>query len=744
MTDYCGNLWMTSTRKGIAKIVPSIFVDVLDRAGVDNRVVNAVCCYGDRVFCGTDTGLVVLDSKGAVDRFPVIRTVMGDGTDIGVDDLIGLMEGVRIRSIVRDKDDRVWFSTWDLMGLACYDHGIVTLFTTEDGLPSMQVRTTCVTSDDRVIVAGPKGVSVIRDNEVVRVYDKSDNIDNTAILCVEEGFNGEILAGSDGGGIYCIKDDNVQHLGKENGLSSQVVMKIKRDDENNVYWIITGSSVAYMTPDLKITTVVNFPYANVLDLYRNSKGDMWVLAGNGIYVASVKELLANEEIHTVFYGIDSGLPGIATANSTSDTDSRGNLYIACKGTISKVNIENNNYVSPPLKLAVSYIEADGVNVYPDPSDGVFHIKAGAKRLVIHAHVFSYSLIDPTVSYRLDGFDAEPVTVSLRDFGELIYTNLRGGTYTFEVDASGSDGMYINSLSVVIEKDKAFYEHAWFYLIIIAVFLAIVGVAVHIYISRRIAKIVLKQKEEAEKERISNELNMAHDIQSSMMPHEFPPFPDHDEFDIYASMDPAREVGGDFYDYYMIDDDHLCITIADVSGKGIPASLFMMIAKTILKNNAMHGQSAEEILIQANDALCAENNVDMFVTVWLGILEISTGKVTAVNGGHEYPAVMRDGRFELLHDKHGFVVGGMEGIRYRSYEFYLKPGDKLFVYTDGVPEASDADKNMFGVERMIDALNKDASATPQEILHNVRAAVDEFVKDAEQFDDLTMLCLEIKM
>ena len=249
---------------------------------------------------------------------------------------------------------------------------------------------------------------------------------------------------------------------------------------------------------------------------------------------------------------------------------------------------------------------------------------------------------------------------------------------------------------------------------------------------------------AEKERIGAELSLATDIQASMLPHIFPAFPMRSEFDIFASMDPAKEVGGDFYDYFLIDDDHLCMVIADVSGKGVPAALFMMASKIILQSVAMMGFSPAEILRRTNEAICSNNEAEMFVTVWLGILELSTGKLIAANAGHEFPAIKQPGEpFALFKDRHGFVIGGMEGARYKEYELRLKPGSKLFVYTDGVAEATSTEKELYGTERMIDALNAAPDAAPQEILKNVRASVDGFVKEAEQFDDLTMLCLEYK-
>ncbi|MBR3290409.1 MAG: serine/threonine-protein phosphatase [Clostridia bacterium] len=241
-----------------------------------------------------------------------------------------------------------------------------------------------------------------------------------------------------------------------------------------------------------------------------------------------------------------------------------------------------------------------------------------------------------------------------------------------------------------------------------------------------------------------ELNMATQIQESMLPSIFPAFPDRSEFDVYASMTPAREVGGDFYDFFLIDDDHLCMVMADVSGKGVPAALFMMASKIILANHAMSGKSPAQILTDTNNAICANNRMELFVTVWLGILELSTGKLTAANAGHEYPAIRQaNGAFELLHDKHGFVIGGMEGVPYKEYELTLTPGSKVFLYTDGVPEATDAQGDMFGTDRMLNALNEAVDGTPEAVLTQVRRGVDAFVKKAEQFDDLTMLCLEYK-
>ena len=246
---------------------------------------------------------------------------------------------------------------------------------------------------------------------------------------------------------------------------------------------------------------------------------------------------------------------------------------------------------------------------------------------------------------------------------------------------------------------------------------------------------------AEKERIGAELNVATQIQADMLPRIFPPFPERTDFDIYATMDPAKEVGGDFYDFFLIDDDHLGMVMADVSGKGVPAALFMVIAKTLIKNHALRGESPAEILYNVNNQLCDGNEAEMFVTVWLAILELSTGRGVAANAGHEHPVICRKGgSYELVVYRHSPAVAAMEGIRFREHAFELNPGDRLYVYTDGVPEATDAGDRLFGSERMLAALNRDPNADPEALLRGVRREIDAFVGDAPQFDDITMLGL----
>lgn len=246
---------------------------------------------------------------------------------------------------------------------------------------------------------------------------------------------------------------------------------------------------------------------------------------------------------------------------------------------------------------------------------------------------------------------------------------------------------------------------------------------------------------AEQERLNTELELASNIQMDMLPCIFPPFPDRKEFDVYASMNPAKEVGGDFYDFFLVDSDHLGLVIADVSGKGVPAALFMMMVKIMLQNCVLAGLGPKQAMEQVNQLIIENNRESMFVTVWLGILDIPSGKLTAVNAGHEYPILKKPGQFyEVLKDRHSIAAGMMEGVLYREYELQMEPGSCLFVYSDGLPETNNAEGEMFGLNRALFALNENPDAAPEDTLKAVQRAVDAFSGQTPQFDDLTMMCL----
>lgn len=345
------------------KIVPNQFEDLFEEYYMEDEVVYSTCLYDGRLFIGTkDHGLAVLQAGGLIDELPLESAVTASGERAPDFDLLQTLDGVKIRSIIRDSQNRLWISTFGETALMRYDGRTLTRFGTADGLPSNRVRTVYERQDGSFLVACTGGVAIIDGDRVVRVYGESDGISNTEVLTVSARENGDIFLGTDGGGIYVIRGETLEHFDTESGLFSDVVMRLKKDNSRDLFWIVTSNSLAYMTGDGRITTIQKFPYSNNFDLYENSRGEMWILSSNGIYVAPVEELLANGEIDPMYYGRDNGLPCITAANSYSELTADGDLYIAGTTGVTKVNIEEPFRYAAALKLSVPYVEIDGARL----------------------------------------------------------------------------------------------------------------------------------------------------------------------------------------------------------------------------------------------------------------------------------------------------------------------------------------------------------------------------------------------
>ena len=321
----------------------------------------------------------------------------------------------------------------------------------------------------------------------------------------------------------------------------------------------------------------------------------------------------------------------------------------------------------------------------------------------------------------------------KHFREMI-DSLEGKMATFVAAPAVSHvGFYV--INLFSNANGIFPGHFWFFPLYLTV--CIIFVIEFVLIFHSILSASREMKSAAE-------LNVATNIQKSMLPCIFPAFPDRKEIDIYATMDPAKEVGGDFYDFFMVDDKHLAIVIADVSGKGVPAALFMVIGKTLIKDHTTQGRDLGAVFTEVNNLLCESNSEEMFITAFEGVLDLETGEFNYVNAGHEMPFICKaNGDFEPYKIRAAFVLAGMEGMKYRAGSMTLEPGDKIFQYTDGVTEATNVHNELYGMERLGKILNKVKNGTPQEILPAVKADIDEFVGKAPQFDDITMLCLEYK-
>ncbi|MBR2794790.1 MAG: HD domain-containing protein [Solobacterium sp.] len=485
-TDYSGNVWCTSSRQGVMKIVPNQFSDVFERFELPDMVVNTTCLYNDKtLLIGADSGLTVLNQDTVADSFPVEKCVTASGKDLECQDLMELIGNFRIRSILKDSKNRLWFATYSKYGLLCYDNGVVTCYTPDDGMPSDRIRTTYELRNGSILApCSGGGVVVIRDGKIADVYNADNGISFADILTVSEADNGDVIFGSDGDGLYVFRgDEQIKHAGTDDGLLSDVVMRVKKDDNHHVFWIVTSNSLAYMDEDYNITSIKKFPYSNNFDLYENSRGDMWILSSNGIYVISAEELLANgEQLVPVYYGRANGLPCIATANSYSELTNGGDLYISGTNGVAKVNIEKQFQDVTDLKMAVPYVEADGKYIYAQ-KDGNIIIPAETKKLTIHSFVYNYSLLNPQVTYYLDGFEQLETTVTRDELAPVSYTNLKGGDYQFVMKLKDAMGRGGKELIVHIIKEKAIYEQMWF--IVMMVIAVIFAVALVIYLINRV-------------------------------------------------------------------------------------------------------------------------------------------------------------------------------------------------------------------------------------------------------------------
>jgi len=493
MADYQGNLWFASSRQGVMKIVPNYFTNVFERFDIPEAVVNSTCYYDGLLFIGTDSGLTVLDEDGKVASLRLNYSMTASGDSLGYLDLGAMLRDIRIRSIIKDSKDRLWFSTFSDLGLVRYDHGSVTTFGIDEGMPSKRVRAVYECSDGSFLVACTGGLAVLRGNKIEKVYGSEDGINNTELLTAVEGNSGDKIIGTDGDGIYVISDSGISHFDTSNGLASDVIMRIKKDNKRNMYWIVTSNSLAYMTSSYEIKTIRNFPFSNNFDLYENSKEEMWILSSNGIYVIKAEDLIANGSIEPVFYGIDNGLPVIATSNSYSCVTPEGVLYMAGSTGIAEVNIEKPFEAVDHIRVSVPYIDADGVKYYPD-DNGVITVPHDVKKITVYPYICSHTLMNPMVSYTLVGFSTEPTTLKRTELSPIDFTNLKGGTYDFKMSISDVMGQGTTEYSITIVKQKAIYEYAWFFILVGLGVILVIALAVYLYVRKKTKSLLKKQEE----------------------------------------------------------------------------------------------------------------------------------------------------------------------------------------------------------------------------------------------------------
>lgn len=453
MTDSEGNLWITSSSKGTMKVVPNRFTNLFELYGLPSEAVNSTCLSDGRLFIGTDSKLIVLEDGKKLDYLPITEAVTSSGKVLDTpDNLLTFLDGARVRSIVRDSRGRLWISTSRSQSLLCYDNGKLKQFTEQEGLLSSSVRVVSECEDGSMLVATNDGLNVIEGDRIVKGYGQAQGLEVRLILTLTEGFNHEVIAGSDGDGIYIIDPDGIKHIGAEDGLTSEIVMRIRRSRTRDLYWIVTGNSLACMTPDYQVKTIREFPFANNTDLYENSRGDLWLMGTSGIRVILSEDLMADEPAEPIFFGTPNGLPCVVSANSYSELTADGDLYLSGNEGVVQFNIEESLEYSGEIEASVPYISADGKLIYPD-DDGSFFVASAVRKLTVYPYVFNYSLANPQVSYRLVGFDLEDTSVSQNELVPVYYTNLDNGIYQFVISVKNPFTHKERTVSFRIVKGK---------------------------------------------------------------------------------------------------------------------------------------------------------------------------------------------------------------------------------------------------------------------------------------------------
>jgi energy-coupling factor transport system substrate-specific component len=483
LIDYQGNLWFTSSRLGLLRLSKSVFSEVYSEDGLDDQVVNTVTKWNGRLLIGTDDGLQILD---------------GDGTYLGADPLAAALEDVRIRCMRTDSKNRLWICTSGY-GLICVDaDGAQKTYDSSSGALGDKFRSVLELADGTIAAAGDSGVTFIRDGQVVTTVGADEGMRNPKTLCLLELADGRLLAGTDGGGIAVIKDGAYQGLlQREDGLGSEVILRMVAEKDGDGTFLVTSNSLCYMQEDGQIRLLDNFPYYNNYDLVEGNDGTLFVLGSAGIYIVDKQELLGGEELEYELLNSKKGLQKALTANAWDYVDEEDNLYLSTDSGVVYINLDRYDNTVRSYRMLLRTVRVDGVDYDVDRGEAV-SIPKGVTKIDFVPEVINYSVENPYVSVWLEGFDKEPQVMLQSELGELSYMNLPTGDYTFHLavlDAKGKSVLAESTYEIIREKD--IYDNWWFVVYMILVFTLAVIYLTWLLFRTQIQKTLDMQKRELE-------------------------------------------------------------------------------------------------------------------------------------------------------------------------------------------------------------------------------------------------------